>query len=187
MSKKFRSLLKYFTINNFLMKFKPICLIFISLLLLFSMLVVDKLVLIICLLILFEKCLLARINPIGGIEFTTLATVLITLKFGVLGGIYLCLFIIVVPFFINVIMGERFIINPSFNPGFFGPGNIRDFISVFIVHLLKDLNPVLITLVVVIFKNIARFEGFGESMIISTPLNVVFNLFLINIFQSFII
>jgi len=137
-------------------------------------------------LVLIDKCLLGRLNPIGGIELTTLATVLATLKYGMSGGFFLCTFIIFGPPIVNAIIGSRLLVNPDFSPVSFGPGNIRDFISVFIIYLLKPLGILWIVVIVTLFKNLAKFEGFDGKEILTTPINLVFNVLIVLYFGSFL-
>lgn len=143
-------------------------------------------ILIAAILVLIDKCLLGRINPIGGIEFITIATVLATLKYGISGGFFLCIFIILVPPVVNAIIGSRFLVNPDFNPISFGPGNVRDFISVLLIYLLKPLDILWIVIAISLFKNLAKFEGFDGREIITIPINLVFNVVIVLYFKDFL-
>ncbi len=141
--------------------------------------------LIACMLVLIEKCIIGRLNPttIGGIEFTTISTILVTLKYGLLPGIYFCIFLLIAPGIVNAILGDRWVYNPSFNPSSIGPGNPRDFIAVLLIYFLSGLglSLVWIMLIVLAFKNFAKYEGFGEMDLISIPVNFIFNLILLQL------
>ncbi len=137
--------------------------------------------LICCFLVLFEKCIIGRVNPtpIGGIEFTTMATILTTLKYGLEGGLMFFAFLLIGPAIGNAILGDRWVVNPDFNPYNIGFGILRDFASVFIVHLLHGLDLFWIFLIVFAFKNFAKIEGFGSMDIFNIPISFVFNLLLL--------
>ncbi|OYT41562.1 MAG: hypothetical protein B6U78_02835 [Candidatus Aenigmarchaeota archaeon ex4484_224] len=147
----------------------------------------KNLILFVYSLLFIEKCFIGRINPLGGIEFTTLGTILITLKYGISGGILFIISVIFLPAIVNSIIGSKLILNPDFNPFSIGPGNVRDFISVFLVYIFSFLDILWISLIVSIFKNFAKFEGFFESPITSIPINIAFNLAIFYYLHDFLL
>jgi hypothetical protein len=144
------------------------------------------------LIVLFEKCIFGRINFIPGIEFTTLATILVTLKYGLIVGILFVIIIpLVIPTIINMILGERWLINPGFQFLGISFGNIVDIICVIIIFYLSSLDIIWIMLVVLIFKHtmntlVEKLKGvtFSWSQV-GIPISFLFNLSIIYFFHSF--
>ncbi len=146
-----------------------------------------KVTLICCLLVLLDKCFLARVRIVGIPEFTTLATLLITLKYGLIGGFFLSTFMIFAPGLINVLIGEKWVVSPDFKPISFDFGNIKDFICVVIIHYLRNFDLLVIMLVVTLFKTLVKIEGFKPTDTFSIPLTIGFNLILVYLLRDFIL
>jgi len=104
--------------------------------------------------VIFEKCFFGRINIIPGIEFTTLSILLVTLKYGLLGGILFSLAIPLIASAINLTIGEKWIINSGFQYFGFGFGNIVDILSVVIIYFIQILDIFWIILIVLLFKHV---------------------------------
>jgi len=143
-------------------------------------------------LVLFEKCFFGRISIIPGIEFTTLATILVTMKYGMLVGILFVIFIpLVVPTIINAIIGERGVINPNFQFIGIGFGNFLDILCVIVISLLSKMDIIWVMLIILLLKHganfvVERIKGVTFSFSsIGIPINVLFNLSLVYFFHSF--
>jgi hypothetical protein len=159
---------------------------------LFTILLGDFVIILALALVLFEKCFLGRIAIIPGIEFTTLSIILVTLKYGIFVGILFVIFVpLVIPTIINMLIGEKGVVNPNFQFIGIGFGNILDLLCVIIVSLLKWLDIIWIMLILLLFKHSAntvadRLKGVTFSMSnVGIPINFLFNLSLIYFFHSF--
>jgi len=143
-------------------------------------------------LVLFEKCLFGRIAIIPGVEFTTLATILVAIKYEPITAILFCVFVgIILPSAINSLIGEKGIANPGFQIFSIGFGNIVDVICVLAIYLLRGLDIMWVMLIVLIIKHTLNslsgklkelnfvLDYFGIFM------NILFNLSLIFFFHSF--
>ncbi len=105
-------------------------------------------------LILFEKCLYGRIAVIPGVEFTTLATILVAMEYEPITAILFCVFVgIILPSAINSLIGEKGIMSPGFQLFSIGFGNIVDVICVLAIYLLRGLDIMWIMLIVLIIKH----------------------------------
>ncbi len=143
-------------------------------------------------LVLFEKCLFGRIAIIPGIEFITLATILVAMKYEPIIGILFCVFVgILIPSAINVLIGDKGIANPGFQLFSIGFGNIVDIVCVLVIYLLRGFDILWIMLIVLIIKHTLNnlsgklkelnfiLDYFGIFM------NILFNLSIIFFFHSF--
>ena len=135
--------------------------------------------------IMFDKCFFARINVIGGIEFVTISVMIVTLKYGLITGFVFCTFIAVLPGIVNTIIGYRWVASPSFKSFSFSIGNIRDYLSVVIIDLLKNTNLYIIMLALLLFKNFFKPEGIQPMDYITIPINFLFNLSIVFFFYDF--
>lgn len=144
------------------------------------------------LIVLFEKTIFGRINFIPGIEFTTLATLLVTLKYGLIIGLLFVIFIpLALPLIINFILEEKWVVNPNFQFLSIGLGNIVDIVSVILIFYLRSLDIIWITLIVLIFKHSTnliadKLRGVTFSLNeIGVPIGFLFNLSIIYFLHPF--
>jgi hypothetical protein len=146
------------------------------------------------LIVIFEKCIFGRINVIPGIEFTSLATLLVVLKYGwAIGIIFVIILPLIIPTFINLFIGEKFVLNKDFVLMTIGFGNIVDIFCVFIIYLLRGFDILGIMLVMLIFKHVLnnlagrlKITNFVPDYI-GITVGFLFNLSVIYFFHSFLL
>ncbi len=144
------------------------------------------------LIVIFEKCVFGRVNIVPGIEFTTLATILVVLGYGWVTGILFCIFVpMVIPTIINGLIGEKGVVNPDFVILGVGFGNIIDVFCVLIIYLVRELDIFWIMLIILIFKHTMNNLA-GKLKEVNFVLNYIeitvgflFNLSIIYFFHSF--
>lgn len=146
-----------------------------------------------CCLVLFEKVIFGRINllPIGGIEFTSISIFLVTLKHGLVGGLFFVFFFVLsLPILINLLLEDRWVINPRFNPVSFGIGNLVDFACVVLISILRFLKLDLFwsMLIFLLFKHgLNQKLSPSSKFLIEFPINLIFNLALIYYLKPFLV
>ena len=174
------------------MKVEIYYLLILSLSILFIYFVGGPVIIFASLIVIFEKCFFGRVNIIPGIEFTTLATLLVVLKYGLVTGILFVIFLpLIIPTIINSFIGEKFVLSKDFVMMTIGFGNLVDFLCVFIIYFLRGFDIVLIMLIILIFKHIMN----NLAGRLKTPnfildyfeitINFLFNLSIIYFFHSF--
>ncbi len=167
-------------------------LLILSLVLLFIYFVGGFVIIFTTLLVIFDKCFFGRIKVIPGIEFTSLATLLVVLKYGwATGTLFVIIILLIVPIIINIFIGEKFILNKDFTLMSIGFGNIVDIFCVFIIYLLRGFDIFWIMLVMLVFKhtlnNLAGKLNSARFMVdyIGITVGFLFNLSIIYFFHSF--
>ncbi len=145
-------------------------------------------------LILFDRCLFGRVKIIHGIEFTAISVMMVALRYDFLVSVFFCVFIMfLLPAGINTFLGARFITNKEFKVvrGFFGV--IVNILSAVIISYLRNLDPLLIMLFVLLFAHsLYTIKGrFTQNNYIidylGITLNMIFNLGLVFFFHSFLL
>ncbi|OYT43673.1 MAG: hypothetical protein B6U88_00225 [Candidatus Aenigmarchaeota archaeon ex4484_56] len=136
-------------------------------------------------LVLFEKCIIGRINVIPGVEFTTICTILVTLAYGWQVGVIFCIFFVTfLPLIINFYIGEKI---PTVRQEIFSISfaNFVDIFSVLMIHYLKNLELIYIVTIILIFKHLINNLKGKISDTNFVPdyagifLNLLFNLLLV--------
>ncbi|MCD6274942.1 MAG: hypothetical protein J7J15_02875 [Candidatus Aenigmarchaeota archaeon] len=174
------------------MKVEIYYLLILSLSILFIYFVRGPVIIFASLMVIFEKCFFSRINVIPGIEFTSLATLLVVLKYGVTTGILFVIFLpLIIPTIINNFIGEKFVLNKDFVMMTIGFGNLVDILCVFIIYFLRNFDIFWIMLIILISKhtlnNLAgKLKETNFVMdYIEIAVGFLFNLFIVYFFHSF--
>lgn len=145
-------------------------------------------------LVIFDRCLFGRIKVIRGIEFTTLALIIVALKYDLVLSIPFAIIVpTVLPTIINSFIGDKFIINRAFKMTKGGFGVIANILTIFLVGFLTGLNLIIIAAIVLAFRHILYYlkikvteasPYFDELGIV---INIIFNLLIAYILLPIII
>lgn len=144
------------------------------------------------LLVIFDRCFFGRIKIFHGIECSTIALLLVAIKYDLIVSILFCIFVLyILPGIINLFLGDRWITNKEFKLVRSVFGLIITIIEVTIIYYLKSLDILFIMLIILAFGHstyILKGKITQTNYVldyIGITINFLFNLSLVYFFKSF--
>ncbi|MCK4429122.1 MAG: hypothetical protein KAU95_02005 [Candidatus Aenigmarchaeota archaeon] len=146
------------------------------------------------LIVIFDRCLFGRVKIISGIEFSTLAVVMVAMKYDLVVSVLFCALVVhILPAAINMIIGEKFIINKAFKMVRLGFGAIVTFTSVLVIYFLKELDILIVVFIVLVFAHIlytVKGKIMQTNYVLNCPgiiVNFLFNIALVLFFYPVLV